>query len=180
MVSDICEISATEMLFSAAQEVFASMLGSELTRLDDDADRVSPFDGVVSFVGLTGEYTGTGFIICDSPIACDIASRFLMTPFEGANEDVLDAVGEVTNMIIGNFKTWIESQLGPLQMSTPTVVHGKNISTHSVKSDLTTTVQCSYAAGGILIKLCLAKATPAARNPVGPACALCGGQLPGK
>ncbi len=55
----------------------------------------------------------------------------LMTEAPSVNEDVLDAVAELTNMIIGSVKTDLESQLGPLGLSIPTVVFGRNFRTRS-------------------------------------------------
>ncbi len=53
----------------------------------------------------------------------------LMTEAPSVNEDVLDAVAELTNMIIGNVKTELEAQVGPLGLSIPTVVYGRNFQT---------------------------------------------------
>jgi CheY-specific phosphatase CheX len=45
---------------------------------------------------------------------------------------VLDAFAELIDMIIGNVKTALEEHLGPMGMSVPTVVHGKNFTTRTV------------------------------------------------
>jgi chemotaxis protein CheX len=44
-----------------------------------------------------------------------------MTEASSVDEDVLDAVAEITNMIIGSVKTDLEGELGPLGLSIPTV-----------------------------------------------------------
>ena len=49
-----------------------------------------------------------------------------MTHFDAVNEEVLDAVAEVANMIIGNVKSFFEEKLGPLNLSVPTVIFGRN------------------------------------------------------
>ena len=158
MVNKIPRDLVGEVLFSTAQEVFTSMLGTELTRQGDPDESIpQPFDGVMSFVGLIGDWIGTGFFICDSAIASDVASRFLMTSFESINDEVLDAVGEVTNIVMGSMKNRLEEDLGPLKMSTPTVVYGKNVSTRTMKNDLAMSVRCSYATGEVLFKVCLAR-----------------------
>jgi len=36
-----------------------------------------------------------------------------MSEFASVDQGVLDAIGEVTNMIIGNFKNSLESEIGP-------------------------------------------------------------------
>ena len=42
--------------------------------------------------------------------------------------EVLDGIGELANMILGNFKESIETQTGPLALTVPTVVYGKKLS----------------------------------------------------
>ena len=42
------------------------------------------------------------------------------------NEEVLDVVAEMTNMMIGNIKNGLEPVTGPLAISVPTVIHGRN------------------------------------------------------
>jgi chemotaxis protein CheX len=88
--------------------------------------------GVLSFVGLAGgACAGTGSLHCDSTVACQLASRFLMSEFDSVDDEVLDAFGELTNMIVGNFKNEIERYLGTMALSIPTVVYGRNFSTRS-------------------------------------------------
>ena len=40
--------------------------------------------------------------------------------------EVLDAMSELANMIIGNVKSMLETELGPLGLSIPTVIYGRN------------------------------------------------------
>jgi chemotaxis protein CheX len=42
------------------------------------------------------------------------------------DEEVLDVVAEITNMMIGNVKNGLEPVIGPLAISVPTVIHGRN------------------------------------------------------
>jgi chemotaxis protein CheX len=42
------------------------------------------------------------------------------------NEEVLDVMAELTNMMVGNIKNGLESITGPLAISVPTVIHGRN------------------------------------------------------
>lgn len=147
----------TDILFSAAQEVFSSMLGTEIQQNEEAINIEAPFDGVLSVVGLTGAWVGSGFVRSSDKIACDLASRFLMTEAGGVNDEVLDAFGEVTNMIVGSAKNVAEEQLGVIQMSVPTVVYGKNLSTRAMRSELQAQLSCMYSGGKILLGISLAK-----------------------
>ncbi|HUI57584.1 MAG TPA: chemotaxis protein CheX [Bryobacteraceae bacterium] len=146
-----------EMLFAATQELFTSMLGTEVRLVAaPEEEPHDPFDGILSLIGFTGKVIGNGEIICTAGTACDLSSRFLMAEFQHVDEQVLDAVGEITNMIVGGFKNRLEAHVGRLQMSIPTVVHGKNISARNLKADVAVTLLCAYADGEIQLKLGLA------------------------
>jgi len=113
---------------SSAQDVFSTMLNLPLEVGDAYEDPKEPgsFDGVISIVGIGGAWTGTGRIWCSSAFACKLAEAFLMTPYDRVDEDVLDAMAELGNMIIGNVKNVLEERLGPLGLSVPTVIFGRN------------------------------------------------------
>jgi chemotaxis protein CheX len=114
-------------------DVFSTMLGMEVAAGDPFVERVPPIptEGVVALVGLAGQWVGTGSLFCSAAFACRISSQMLMTEIESVGEDVLDALAEVTNMIIGNVKTGIEEHLGPMGLSIPTVVFGRNFTARS-------------------------------------------------
>jgi chemotaxis protein CheX len=117
-----------ESIRASARAVFSTMLGLDLDDGDACTDTAPPQanEGVVSFVGLTGSWTGTGSLACSAGMACRLSGLMLMAQFAAVDEEVLDAVAELTNMIIGNVKTDLEQELGPLGLSIPTVVYGKN------------------------------------------------------
>ena len=103
---------------------------------------------MVSLIGLAGSWVGTGSLACSANCAAKIASALLMTPYTAIDEDVLDAVAEVTNMIIGNVKTALESRLGAMGLSTPTVIYGSNFQTRSSGSQEWTVVPFALAKTG--------------------------------
>ena len=49
---------------------------------------------------------------------------------EISREDICDAIGEVTNMIMGSVKTRIQDCVGNVQVSIPMVVSGQEIETN--------------------------------------------------
>ena len=122
-----------ESLSQATAQVFSTMLGVEIVRGDVGAEdgTQEANDGVVSFIGLAGDWAGTGSLSCSPALACRICSAMLMCEATAVNEEVLDAVAELTNMIVGSVKTDMETHLGPLGLSIPTVVFGRNFKTKS-------------------------------------------------
>jgi chemotaxis protein CheX len=123
-----------QAISTAAREVFATMLNLPLVAGPSMMrNRIEPetFHGVVALVGVAGSWTGTGHISCSPQFAQKVAGALLMTEYDSVNEDVLDAVAEVANMIIGNVKTVFEERLGPLALTVPTVIFGRNYQTRS-------------------------------------------------
>jgi chemotaxis protein CheX len=72
------------------------------------------------------------------------------------NDDVLDAVAEVTNMVIGNVKTVLEERLGAMGLSIPTVIYGRNFSSRTVGKQNWTVVPFTLGNERLEVQLCLA------------------------
>jgi chemotaxis protein CheX len=119
---------------SATQEVFSTMLGMEIAAGETVSGGMAGCSqsGVVALLGLAGDWVGSGSLSCHPVLACKMAGQLLMSEYDTVNEDVLDAVAEVANMIVGNVKTILEEKLGPMGLSTPTVIYGRNFETRSV------------------------------------------------
>jgi chemotaxis protein CheX len=151
-----------DSLIRSAGDVFSTMLGAELSFSEVTVDGTvdgkgsEPTDGVVSFIGIAGSWAGTGSLTCSPAMACRICAAMLMTEAPAVNEDVLDAVAEITNMIIGSVKTDLEAELGPLGLSIPTVVFGRNFKTRSAGTTEWIYVRFFWDEEPLLIKMCLA------------------------
>ena len=121
---------------SSTHEVFSTMLNLPLEDQEayqkPEADPPGALDGVEALVGIAGSWSGSGRICCSSGFACRLASALLMAEYPALNDDVLDAMAEIANMVIGNVKTSFEEKLGPLGLSIPTVIFGRNYRTRSV------------------------------------------------
>ncbi len=113
---------------TATEEVFGMMLAIPATALPHSVEQgaTQPFDGVISLIGFAGGWTGAGRISCTATLACRLSGALLASEYASVNEDVLDAMAEITNMIIGNVKSNTADELGPMGLSIPTVVFGCN------------------------------------------------------
>ena len=161
---------------ASAANVFSTMLSVELApgEVVIEGSASEPNDGVVSFIGIAGAWAGTGSLSCSPHMACRICTQLLMTESSAVDEDVLDAVAELTNMIIGNVKTDLEAHLGPLGLSIPTVVFGRNFKTRSAGNTDWINVSFDWEGERLLVKMCLApnsKAHASHHVPV-PTCAV--------
>ncbi len=153
-----------EGIRQSAAKVFSTMLGVELSPGEQSIERGMPElnDGIVSFIGLAGAWAGTGSVICSPTLACRICSLMLMTDTPSVDADVLDAVAELTNMIAGSVKNDLEPHVGPLGLSIPTVVFGRNFMTRSAGSADWTVVRFPWEGDILTVKLFLA---PSERVP---------------
>jgi chemotaxis protein CheX len=141
----------------ASSDVFTTMLAldPEPREAFVSTGASSTNNGVVSLIGLTGSWAGTGSISCTAPMACRLASQLMMSEYDAVDDDVLDAMAEVTNMIIGNVKTTLEETVGPLGLSIPTVIHGRNFTSRTPGKQTWTVVP--FVTGGeiIEVQICL-------------------------
>jgi len=90
-----------ESLSQAVAAVFSTMLGASVVPGEVTVESGAPdaHDGVLSFIGLAGSWAGSGCVSCSPVLACRVCSQMLMTEATAVNEEVLDAVAELTNMI---------------------------------------------------------------------------------
>ena len=146
------------ILLSAAQEVFSTMLGMQAELCEAAAPLETSPDGqerVVALIGVAGNYIGTGMIGCSPALACKAASTMMMNEYPGVDSEVLDAIGEISNMIFGNVKTALEAQVGPLGLSIPTVVFGRNFTTRSIGTQPWITLPLNIESEGLDLRFCI-------------------------
>ncbi len=141
----------------ATTRVFSTMLQMEIIAGELRTEKAGlPASGVVSLISLTGNWAGIGSLSCSADLACKLSSQFLTGEFTSVNEEVLDAIAEVTNMIIGNIKTMLETRVGNMGLGTPTVISGNNFATHSARVRAWTVVPFACADQHLEVRMCLA------------------------
>ncbi|MDP9170631.1 MAG: chemotaxis protein CheX [Acidobacteriota bacterium] len=114
----------------ATVEVFSMMLDMKVEFQGALTESKASEHGIVSLVGITGEWSGSGGFSCSPALASVICARMLGGSLDSSrpvvDDEVLDVVAEVTNMMIGNVKNGLEATTGPLAISVPTVIYGRN------------------------------------------------------
>ena len=90
-------------------------------------------DRITSSVYLEGEWNGAISFECNRKHACQIARQFLASePPEDVDADVRDVIGELANMIGGNIKSAIATDV---RLSLPSVIDGSNYELHVCGSE---------------------------------------------
>src|ERR1700753_2735000 len=113
------------LLDTATREVFELMLSCHLTTASSMDE--SSLD-VTSMVGLAGQLCGVITVRCGEKTAVLMASKMLGLPVERVGQDFSDAVGEVCNMVAGNFKNKIAGLSDGCMLSPPSVITGSDYS----------------------------------------------------
>ena len=118
------------VLEQAAREVFQIMLGCRLEGpMPPPATESFEF---TSMVGLAGELCGVLTLRCSAKSAMRITSIMLGTEITRPDEQMWDAVGELCNVIAGNFKNKIPGVADRCMLSVPTVITGTNYNYYSL------------------------------------------------
>jgi chemotaxis protein CheX len=117
----------------AIREVFQLMLSCQL----EMPTTPPPEEGldITSMVGLAGQLCGVLSLRCSIKSAARMASRMLGAEIDTAGQEMWDAVGEICNMVAGNFKNKISGLGEGCMLSVPTVITGGDYDVHSMVND---------------------------------------------
>lgn len=139
------------LLELSAQEVFGLMLGERLDAAPEPAPENSL--DVTSMVGFAGSLCGLLTLRCSSKSAALMTTKMLGTDGAGAKSQMEDAVGEVCNMVAGNFKNKISGIGDGCKLSVPTVITGSNYSLCTLANDYTMEINLLFHGSPIVISL---------------------------
>lgn len=113
-----------EPLLRAVHKTFKTMLGCELVKRGTTD---LPFDGehLCCEIGFSGKAIGTASLrICPSE-ARQIAATVVGIPVETLDDDTIvdDVIGELSNMVVGNFKSNLCDAGLKCKLSPPSILH---------------------------------------------------------
>lgn len=129
MIADIDKLAE-----SAVREFFTTMLGVELSTETDSSLSSDGSAQVVGSVSFVGQASGLVCLYMSEPLALRVTSQMLGLSQEEANdaEIVNDAIGEMTNMVGGHFKSRLTDRGMACKLSIPSIVRGSNFTIESV------------------------------------------------
>ncbi|MEZ6070726.1 MAG: chemotaxis protein CheX [Pirellulales bacterium] len=105
--------------------VFTRMLGCQVKRTGIDLhEHFTPKYDITGLIGLSGGATGDVVISFQKELALRATEALTGEHFGDVTEDVIDTVGELTNMIAGSAKTSLAQY--EMQLALPTVIVGTN------------------------------------------------------
>jgi chemotaxis protein CheX len=122
----------------AVEEVFEIMLGCRVKPVAPSEHTVH--GEFTAMVGLAGSLCGVLTVRCDAGTACQVA-KCMLGDTADSEQQVADALGEICNMITGNFKNKLPGTDERCLLSVPTVISGGEYSLRSMADgDLLDTV----------------------------------------
>jgi chemotaxis protein CheX len=125
--ADGCHETWVPMLEMATREVFELMVGTELELPENVVE--TNLD-VTAMVGLAGQLCGVLSVRCENMAAALITSKMLGVELHKTGSEMSDALGEIANMVAGNFKNKISGLAEGCLLSPPTVITGNDYSLH--------------------------------------------------
>jgi chemotaxis protein CheX len=124
----IDQLTLNDVVVDAAKEVFETMIFMDI---ETSSECCPVFDGQSIFASITfkGSLEGRLTIHVAQESAKLIARNMLgMDETEEISaEEVCDAIGEVSNMVLGSIKTRIQDRYTDIEVSVPSVIIGREI-----------------------------------------------------
>jgi chemotaxis protein CheX len=109
---------------------------------------------VTGVIGLTGESRGTVSVTFTEACILDVVSKMFGEEMKTMNEEIGDAVGEISNMISGHARKKLEGLGKSLKAAIPTVVMGKNHKLTHMTSRPIIAIPFTTEKGGFTIEVC--------------------------
>jgi chemotaxis protein CheX len=127
------ELGWKDLLESASNEVVELMAGARLEPWSGPYGE--PKGDIVAIVGMAGALCGMTVVRCSTAAARSLGSRMLGEDGPVEDTTLCDALGEICNMIAGNFKSKIDALADGCQLSVPTVISGGDFNLRSAAAD---------------------------------------------
>ncbi len=117
-------------------------------------DRVATGD-VSGIIGLTGDAKGSLALSFTESCIFAILSNMLGETYTEINDEILDAVGELTNMISGDARKRLEAEGLIITAAIPTIISGKNHTIKHIVNGPSIIIPFSTAHGSFVVDVCL-------------------------
>lgn len=131
MIADLEELVA-----GAVTELFSTMLGMKMLPTPLISGGGNGEAHIAGAVGFVGRLSGVVYVFTTVPFARRITALFLGLPEAEVQEDdmINDAMGEMTNMLVGHMKSRISDRGMPCVLTIPSVVRGSHFSVEPTTS----------------------------------------------
>ncbi len=123
--------------------------GKPYVKQDDTAQ-----GDVSGIIGITGDTQGSLCISFTEACICHVVGNMFGEAVTAINDEVKDAVGEITNMISGDARRELAEKGMNLAGAIPTVISGKNHSIKHLSNAPAIAIPFSTQAGPFIVEVC--------------------------
>jgi CheY-specific phosphatase CheX len=134
----------------AIQEVFEIMLGCQVKPMAQSEHK--PNAEFTAMVGLAGALCGILTVCCDAKTAGQIA-KCMLGDEAASEEQAADALGEICNMITGNFKNKLAGADERCMLSVPSVISGGKYRFRSLADGVSLETVLLFEGAPVLVRL---------------------------
>lgn len=140
-------------LVKSTQETFSTMLGlnAQMDNMLASETEALNSSAVSGIIGLSGDVQGVVIIKFPLQTCLAVVTRLIGEKATKIDDDVTDAIGEITNIIVGNAKKYLTGL--NVSISLPTVVEGSDYIVHLSKDTPAVCASLSSDAGEFYIKI---------------------------
>jgi len=122
-------VSEPRNLDASVEEVFRLMLGVNCQRSMEPEEIAEP-ESVTAVVGFGGLLSGACVFRSGASTAIKIAAHMTGMEFEAVDDTVKDGVGEICNMLAGEWKSKVPGLAANCSLSIPAVITGRDYKIH--------------------------------------------------
>lgn len=144
---------------TSTEKVMTTMASTELRKLEslvrDNRETMGEVTGVIGF--STEEVTGNLIISFEEQCILKIVERMVGAASEEINEEIIDAVGELTNIIVGGAKSELNKHGHISDMARPMVIAGKGTTLSQVGEGSTIIIPYVTQNGKFFVEVGMAK-----------------------
>lgn len=112
---------------------------------------------VSGIIGITGDMIGSLAISFGENCICHLVGSMVGESYAEANQEVFDAVGEITNMISGVARTHMEKEGLQVYAAIPSVVYGKKHTINHILRSPSIVIPFATDHGAFVVDVCIKK-----------------------
>jgi chemotaxis protein CheX len=153
------DVKLINPFINSAMNVITTMAFTEVTpgKPHIKTDKTT-YGAVTGIIGLASDvYSGNMILSFEEKAILSIVSKMLGEEFPEVTKDVVDAVGELTNMISGGAKAELSQEGFVFDMATPAMISGKGVDISQLTSVPTIVIPFSTEAGGFVVEASVQK-----------------------
>jgi chemotaxis protein CheX len=118
---------------------------------------------VSGIIGITGDMIGSLAISFSESCICHLISRMLGESLTEATQEVFDGVGELTNMVSGVARTYLEKDGMEVYAAIPSIVYGKDHTINHILKSPSIVIPFETDKGTFVVDVCIRKANEGPR-----------------